>query len=95
MKPFQIHRGRPILYGCGDFLTDYEGISGHETFRPDLTLAYLIDIDPQHGHLSRFRMLPMKIRRFRLETASKDEADWLAAVVNRLGGYGAPTFSDF
>ena len=30
-----------ILYGCGDFLNDYEGIGGYEEFRGDLTLLYL------------------------------------------------------
>jgi poly-gamma-glutamate synthesis protein (capsule biosynthesis protein) len=27
-KGIEVHRGRPILYGCGDCLNDYEGISG-------------------------------------------------------------------
>jgi len=34
-------RKRLILFGCGDFLTDYEGISGYEQFRGDLTLMCL------------------------------------------------------
>jgi len=29
----EIHRGKPILYGCGDLLNDYEGISGYEAYR--------------------------------------------------------------
>jgi hypothetical protein len=28
--------GKLILYGCGDVINDYEGISGHEQFRGDL-----------------------------------------------------------
>jgi poly-gamma-glutamate capsule biosynthesis protein CapA/YwtB (metallophosphatase superfamily) len=27
------YRDRLILYGCGDFLNDYEGIKGYEEFR--------------------------------------------------------------
>jgi poly-gamma-glutamate capsule biosynthesis protein CapA/YwtB (metallophosphatase superfamily) len=27
-RPIEIYRGRLILYGCGDFIDDYEGISG-------------------------------------------------------------------
>ncbi|MGE0196323.1 MAG: CapA family protein, partial [Methylocystis sp.] len=27
-KGFEVHRDRLVLYGCGDFLNDYEGISG-------------------------------------------------------------------
>src|SRR5436190_6221544 len=45
VKAIEVFRGRLILYGCGDFLTDYEGISGYETFRGDLALMYLIDLD--------------------------------------------------
>src|SRR5260370_540653 len=26
----EVYRGRLILYGCGDFIDDYEGVSGHE-----------------------------------------------------------------
>ena len=35
-KGFEVHRNRLALYGCGDFLNDYEGISGHESYRGDL-----------------------------------------------------------
>jgi poly-gamma-glutamate capsule biosynthesis protein CapA/YwtB (metallophosphatase superfamily) len=41
----ELHAGRPVLYGCGDFINDYEGISGHEEFRSELTLAWLLDYD--------------------------------------------------
>jgi len=40
VKAIEVFRGRLILYGCGDFITDYEGISGYETFRGDLALMY-------------------------------------------------------
>ncbi|MGH1571072.1 CapA family protein [Methylobacterium sp. P31] len=39
-KGIEVYRGKLILYGCGDFLNDYEGIVGHEEFRGDLTLMY-------------------------------------------------------
>ena len=29
-KGIEIYQDRPIMYGCGDFLNDYEGNSGHE-----------------------------------------------------------------
>ena len=31
----EVYRNRLILYGCGDFLNDYEGISGYEEFLDD------------------------------------------------------------
>jgi poly-gamma-glutamate capsule biosynthesis protein CapA/YwtB (metallophosphatase superfamily) len=44
-KALEVYRGRPILYGCGDFLTDYEGIGGHEVYRGDLAVMYFVQLD--------------------------------------------------
>jgi poly-gamma-glutamate capsule biosynthesis protein CapA/YwtB (metallophosphatase superfamily) len=33
-KGIEVHRGKLILYGCGDFINDYEGIGGYEHYRP-------------------------------------------------------------
>jgi poly-gamma-glutamate synthesis protein (capsule biosynthesis protein) len=37
-RPIELYRSRLILYGCGDFINDYEGIEGYEQFRDDLVL---------------------------------------------------------
>ena len=52
-KAIEIHRGKVILYGCGDFLNDYEGIGGYESFRPDLCLMYLPTLDTVTGNVVR------------------------------------------
>jgi poly-gamma-glutamate capsule biosynthesis protein CapA/YwtB (metallophosphatase superfamily) len=39
-KALEVYRHRPILYGCGDCLNDYEGIGGYEEYRSDLALMY-------------------------------------------------------
>jgi poly-gamma-glutamate synthesis protein (capsule biosynthesis protein) len=85
VKTIEVYRERLILYGCGDFLTDYEGISGYEQFRGDLTLMYLIEIDPLQGRLLKARMVPMQVRRFRLNRASVEDSLWLYDLLNRLG----------
>jgi len=51
VKAIEVFKGRLILYGCGDFLTDYEGISGYEMFRGDLGLMYLVDLGLRNGQL--------------------------------------------
>lgn len=81
----EIHRGRPILYGCGDFINDYEGIAGYESYRGDLSLMYFIDLEPGNGELQRLVMVPMQMRRFRLQRASADDARWLSGVLTREG----------
>lgn len=81
----EVYRERPILYGCGDFLNDYEGISGHEAYRGDLSLMFFLNVDPASGKLLRLSMIPMQIRRFRLNRASVEDTRWLRAVLDREG----------
>jgi poly-gamma-glutamate capsule biosynthesis protein CapA/YwtB (metallophosphatase superfamily) len=78
-RPIEVYRGRLVLYGCGDLVNDYEGITGHEEFRSDLRLLYLASVDPADGAFLGLRMIPVRSRRLRLERASADQAGWLAA----------------
>ncbi len=82
-KGVEGHRDRLILYGCGDFLNDYEGISGYERFRGDLPLMYFADVDPASGELVALDLVPLQIRRFKLTHASRADADWLAGELDR------------
>jgi poly-gamma-glutamate synthesis protein (capsule biosynthesis protein) len=84
-RAIEIYEGRPILYGCGDLINDYEGIPGHEPFRPELGLMYFPTIDADTGHLVRFTMTPTHIRRFRVMRASPEQARWLADMLDREG----------
>ena len=84
-KPIEIYRDKPILYGCGDFLNDYEGIRGHESYRPDLALMYFPTLEAASGRLTRFTMAPTQIRRFRVNRAPDDGARWLEHSMNREG----------
>jgi poly-gamma-glutamate capsule biosynthesis protein CapA/YwtB (metallophosphatase superfamily) len=85
VKAIEVFKGHLILYGCGDFLTDYEGISGYEMFRSDLALMYLIELDSCSGELIAARWVPMCMRQFRLERASIADAEWLCDCLNKLG----------
>jgi poly-gamma-glutamate synthesis protein (capsule biosynthesis protein) len=83
VKGLEVYRGRLILYGCGDFLNDYEGIGKYEGYRPDLGLMYFATLESSTGALTRVRLAPMQIRRFRLNHASRDDAAWLRDALNR------------
>ena len=87
VKGIEVYKGKPILYGCGDFLNDYEGISGYETYRGDLALMYFVSVDSTSGNLLRLQMTPMQIKRFRLNRASLLDAQWLEDVLNREGAW--------
>ena len=82
-KGIEVYKDKPILYGCGDFLNDYEGIQGYEEFRDDLTLMYFVTMDVATGKLTGLNMTPMQIRRFRLNYAHPHDVRWLQAVLDR------------
>jgi poly-gamma-glutamate synthesis protein (capsule biosynthesis protein) len=83
VKGIEIYNGKPVLYGCGDFLNDYEGISGHEAYRNDLSLMYFISMDPETGKLLSMQLIPTRIRNFSISQAEKADARWLQGVLNR------------
>lgn len=82
VKGFEIHRGRLVLYGCGDLLNDYEGISGRPAYRGDLGLLYFATLAAS-GRLEALELVPTCIRRFRIERATGADRQWLASVVKR------------
>lgn len=77
-RPFEVFEGRLILYGCGDFVNDYEGITGYEAFRSELTLMYLPSLDTRTGELVELAMVPFELRNFRLRRAQAEAARWLS-----------------
>ncbi len=82
-KAIEVHRGHLILYGCGDFLDDYEGISGFDEFRDDLVLMYLPTVDAGSGELIELEMKPWQIRNFRLNRTSAEDRTWLKRTLDR------------
>jgi poly-gamma-glutamate synthesis protein (capsule biosynthesis protein) len=73
-RPIEVYRGKLIMYGCGDTICDYEGISTYKSFRQELRLLYFASVED-----CTLRMVPMRMRRMRLERAPDDDAEWLRA----------------
>ncbi len=89
-RAIEVYRDRLVLYGCGDFVDDYEGIGGHARHRPDLRLLYLAVL-ADDGRLIALRMVPLQARRLRLRRASTADAAWLAADLTAAApGVGSP-----
>jgi poly-gamma-glutamate capsule biosynthesis protein CapA/YwtB (metallophosphatase superfamily) len=89
-RPIEVYRGKLVLYGCGDFIDDYEGISGYEEFRDDLVLMYFPELEPTTGELAALRMTPMRIRNIRLNRPSPSELLWLRDKMNYANeGFGS------
>ena len=82
-KAIEIYKNQLILYGCGDFLNDYEGIRGYEEFRGDLTLMYFAGFNSLTGHLIDLELVPLQMRRFQLVPASDADILWLQRTLDR------------
>jgi poly-gamma-glutamate synthesis protein (capsule biosynthesis protein) len=94
-KGMEIYHNRLILYGCGDFLNDYEGIDGYEEFRGDLALMYFADLDAANADLVSLEIVPLQIRNFRFVQPSRPDVEWLQQRLDRecgrLGASVTPT----
>jgi len=83
-RPVEVYRGKLVLYGCGDCIDDYEGISGFEEYRDDLRLLYFATVLPDTGNLAALRMVPMQARKMRLHHARPADREWLAMVLGQI-----------
>ncbi len=82
-KGIEVYRNKLILYGCGDFINDYEGIGGQENFRGDLSLMYFPKIDAVTGDLLELEISPLVMRNFSLQKARNKDLRWTAKRLNR------------
>jgi poly-gamma-glutamate synthesis protein (capsule biosynthesis protein) len=89
-KGIEVYKKKLILYGCGDFINDYEGIGGYESYRDDLVLMYLPSLEVASGDLVRLALTPLQISKFRLTRPARDDARWLRETLNReCGRFGS------
>ncbi|WP_427312864.1 CapA family protein [Cupriavidus sp. H39] len=79
----ELHAGKPILYGCGDFINDYEGIGGYDSYRPDLALMVFVSFDG--GGNADLRLVPLRRSHFRLAHAREADLAWLQAMFETQG----------
>ncbi len=91
-RAIEVYRRKLILYGAGDLITDYEGISGYEEFRGDLGAMYFPTISLCDGSLRRLRIVPVQMRGMRLRAPSRRDGAWLLDTLRRIS---APLGSHF
>jgi len=84
-KGIEVYNKKPVLYGCGDFINDYEGIDGYEEFRSDLVLMYFISMNTIEYNLVRMNLVPLRLKKFTLNQIESDDTEWTAGVINKYG----------
>jgi len=82
-KGIEVYKNKLIMYGCGDFLNDYEGIGGYESFRGDLSLMYFASLEPETGTLHSLEMVPTQIKHFQLNNATLNDSMWISKKLNQ------------
>jgi len=83
-RPIEVYRGKLVLYGCGDCIDDYEGITSYHEYRDDLRLLYFASIASATGKLGALTMVPMQARNMRLRHASATDSEWLASTLAQI-----------
>ncbi|MEV4333148.1 CapA family protein [Streptomyces sp. NPDC049597] len=83
-RPVEVYRGRLVLYGCGDLINDYEGITGYERYRDDLRLLLVASVESGTGLLHELRVTPLQARRMRLTHASESDCRGVHEVLSRI-----------
>lgn len=72
------------MYGCGDLITDYEGIRGDEEWRGEIGAMYFCEVPPGAVGIEQLRMIPTKMKQMRLGRACDDDSRWLMERLNRI-----------
>lgn len=83
IKGVEVYQNKLIIYGCGDFINDYEGIGGNEEYRGDFPVMFFPSIDMESGSLTDLRLVPMHLKKMQLEKTSIQDARWLKNILNR------------
>ncbi|HLS57871.1 MAG TPA: CapA family protein [Zeimonas sp.] len=83
--PAEAYRGRLVLYGCGDLVNDYEGIGEHGGLRSDLGCLYFATLERATGRLRDLRIVPLQLRRLRLERPAPEALRWLHQLLDDAG----------
>ena len=71
---YELHRGKLVLYGCGDLINDYEGLV-ERPYRTDLGFMYLVRLEAGTGACRHLTVAPVQRRAFRLVRPSKADAE--------------------
>lgn len=92
IKGIEVCENKLIIYGCGDFINDYEGIKGNEEFRGDFPVMFFPSIDLETGTLINLRLALLHLKKLRLEKAGIHDLKWLKNILNREGEKGGTHF---
>lgn len=92
LRPIEVRDEALIMHGCGDLITDYEGIGGHQRWRGELGAMFFADVAPKGGAVQQLRLVPTTMRKMKLRRAGREDAEWLERTLNRISEPFETTF---
>lgn len=94
-KTAMLYKEKLILFGCGEFFNDYEGIRPHAGFPENeylghLRLLYFVDVDAKTHNFNRLEIVLMRQKMFALTTLERprEEAEQLLTALRRQYAFG-------
>jgi len=82
VQGIEIYKGKPIVYGCGDFVDDY---ATSTEYRNDLGFAYFIDWNFDTKTANQIELLPTKIDKFSVNKMTDPiDRKWLTDTMRLL-----------
>lgn len=84
VQGIQIYKGKPIIYGCGDFIDDY---AIDEDYRNDLGFAYVLNYNKNSKKFEDLELVPTQIDTFSVtRNLSTRNHEWLFKTFSKLSG---------
>jgi len=94
-KTAMLYKKKLILFGCGEFFNDYEGIRPHPGFPETsylwhLRLLYFVDVDAKTHNFSKLEIVLMRQKMFALTTLEnpREEAEQFLATLRQQYAFG-------
>lgn len=88
-RPLEVYRGRLILYGCGDLINDYEGITSMGRLDPSAVCLYFVRLSRASGEVQQVVIVPMQLRRLQLVHADASARRNLQSLFESAGPRGS------
>lgn len=84
-RPLEVYRGHLILYGCGDLINDYEGITALGRLDPSAVCLYFVQLARDSGAVRQVDIVPMQLQRLRLRHAGAAARRGLQSLLESAG----------
>jgi len=81
IQGIEVYKGKPIIYGCGDFVDDY---AVDQEYRNDLSFAYFVEWNSKDKRVEKIELVPTKVECCQVVKAAHEDKKWLLRTLQKL-----------